>query len=418
MMTSYEVIMRFYCFYCTHDIHMQSIRKRDISIILVLLMSFFILSCAKRQILIDSSPSNAEVYINNVKRGQTPLHVECHELFVPVNIPKYIIRVEKNGYFSFSHELINRWGIDSFPNTVFARLIDRPGAPIDENRPTWESKGLTSSLTFKSKEINTGTSWALIIGVSNYKDKNVPPLQYSSRDAKLFYNYLVSTSGGRFERERVKLLIDEKATAVNIRMSLFEWLRQALEEDVVIIYFAGHGSSDSPDSQNLFLLPYDANYNNIASTAFPMWDIETALKRFLKAKRVIVLADACHAGGIGSSFDISRRAGRAIKVNPVNEGLKRLADVGRGICVFTSSDDRQYSQESDKWGGGQGVFTYYLLKGLQGEADYNRDQNITLGELIPYVSEKVRRETSNAQSPTVSGKFDPSITIQKSSLKE
>ncbi|MBW2020030.1 MAG: hypothetical protein JRI58_14145 [Deltaproteobacteria bacterium] len=57
------------------------------------------------------------------------------------------------------------------------------------------------------------------------------------------------------------------------------------------------------------------------------------------------------------------------------------------------------------------MFTYYLLKGLKGEADYNKDRKVTLGELIPYVSEQVRRATKNAQSPTVAGKFDPAMTI-------
>jgi hypothetical protein len=51
------------------------------------------------------------------------------------------------------------------------------------------------------------------------------------------------------------------------------------------------------------------------------------------------------------------------------------------------------------------------LKGLEGEADYNQDKRVTLGELIPFISEKVRRETKSAQSPTVAGKFDPAISI-------
>ncbi len=94
------------------------------------------------------------------------------------------------------------------------------------------------------------------------------------------------------------LLINKKATLDNIKYGLFTWLGQALAEDVVTIYFAGHGAPQSPDQpENLFLLPYNADYSNIASTGFPMWDIETALKRFIKAKKVVVIADACHSGG-------------------------------------------------------------------------------------------------------------------------
>lgn len=73
----------------------------------------------------------------------------------------------------------------------------------------------------------------------------------------------------------------------------------------------------------------------------------------------------------------------------------------------------QYSQESQKFRGGHGVFTYYLLKGLQGEADYSKDNSVSLWEIIPYLSEQVRRATINSQTPTVAGRFDPALTIGK-----
>lgn len=81
--------------------------------------------------------------------------------------------------------------------------------------------------------------------------------------------------------------------------------------------------------------------------------------------------------------------------------------------MISAADDKQLSQESRKWGGGHGVFIYFLLKGLKGEADYNKDGKITLGELIPFISEQVRRATRNYQSPTVAGKFDPALSLGK-----
>jgi uncharacterized caspase-like protein len=161
----------------------------------------------------------------------------------------------------------------------------------------------------------------------------------------------------------------------------------------------------------LYLLPYDVKYDNIPSTAFPMWDIETALERHIKAKRVIVIADACHSGGVGRSFEMARRAGRGLKVVPVNSSLRELSRASRGTCVITASDDKQLSQEGKQWGGGHGVFTYFLLKGLKGEADTSEDGRVNLGELALYLSEEVRRATRSAQSPTVAGKYDPAMTI-------
>jgi uncharacterized caspase-like protein len=261
-------------------------------------------------------------------------------------------------------------------------------------------------------EAFTGEKWAVIVGVSNYRDSRIPSLRYASKDATSLYNWLVSPDGGRYSPSRVKLLTDASATNQNIKQALFDWLKQAIAEDMVIIYFAGHGSPPSPDEpQNLFLLAYDTDFDAISSTGFPMWDVETALKRFVKAERVVVIADACHAGGVGSAFVQGRRT---ITVNPTTAtALQSLTNVGKGIAVITASDDKQLSQEGQQWGGGHGVFTYHLLKGLKGEADFNNDNVVTLGELIPYLSQSVRRATQNAQSPTVAGRFDPAITVQK-----
>lgn len=213
----------------------------------------------------------------------------------------------------------------------------------------------------KKEESKAGVRWAVIIGISNYQDTQIPSLRYASSDAQAFYRWAISPDGGRYAPSQVKLLLNKEATGTNIKKALFEWLRRALDEDMATIYFAGHGSPESPDSQNnLFLLPYDTQYSSIATTGFPMWDIETALKRFIKAKKVVVIADACHSGGVGLSFDIARRSNRGIKVNPISSGIQNLSQVGDGVCVISASSDNQFSQESKKWGGGHGVFTYFL----------------------------------------------------------
>lgn len=279
--------------------------------------------------------------------------------------------------------------------------------------PSVQEKVIVSENNLTNEtNLNIVKRWAVIIGISGYKDTRITPLRYASADAKAFYNWAVSSNGGKYSPANVKILLDRNATTSNIKNALFVWLKQALEEDIVTIYFAGHGSPESPDlSNNLFLLTHDTQYDNISTTGFPMWDIETALKRYIKAKKVIVIADACHSGGVGEAFDIARRANRSVKVNPISSGIQNLSQTGDGVCVISASNDKQFSQESQKWGGGHGVFTYFLLKGLQGDADYNKNSLVTLGELTSYLSEQVRRETKNAQSPTVAGRYDPSLTI-------
>ena len=267
----------------------------------------------------------------------------------------------------------------------------------------------------KSGPPAAGVRWALAIGVSDYKDSRIPPLRYAAADARAFGDWLISPAGGRFAPANVKLLLNQDATGANIRSALFEWLKGSLAEDAVTIYFAGHGSPESADdARNLYLLPYDTDFDRIAATAFPMWDIQTALERFIQAKKVIVIADACHAGGIGQSFEIARRANRSLEVvatQAVSSGLQNLSQISDGVCVISASSDRQMSQEGQQWGGGHGVFTHFLLKGLQGDADYNKDSSVSLGEIVPYLSQEVRRETANAQSPVVSGRYDPALAI-------
>jgi len=333
----------------------------------------------------------------------------------------YILRAEKEGYKA-QEKVFRSSGLRQAPGQIVPAQVhfilessSLTGAKtIASTAQMASDHGLKESDRFAQGVSVPGARWAVIVGLSTYSNSRIPALRYAASDAKAFSEWAISSTGGRYAPERVKILLDDRATGANIKDALFNWLGQALEEDVVTIYFAGHGSPQSPDHpDNLFLLPYDCQYDNIAATGFPMWDIETALKRFVKAKRVVVIADACHSGGVGQSFDIARRANRGLKVNPISTGIHSLSKVGEGVCVISASDENQYSQESKDWGGGHGVFTYFLLKGLKGDADYNRDTSVTLGELTSYLSQEVRRATKNAQSPTVAGRYDPALTIGK-----
>jgi len=371
---------------------------------------------------ITSDPKGAEISLNDKDQGKTPLTVNVTRGYTDafVGDDTFIFKAKKQG-FKTNFKMYKGTPFQNLvyviPNRLHFLLTPikmdvsvkkgvSPKPPLAKRSSSTHSKA-KYNMTYANK-------WAVIIGISNYHDTRIPSLRYASADAISFYNWLISPQGGKYAPSQVKLLLNEESTGKNIKNALFVWLKQAIEEDLVTIYFAGHGSPESPDSpDNLFLFAYDTQYDNIAATGFPMWDIETALKRFIKAKKVVVIADACHSGGVGQSFDVARRAARAIKVNPISSGLQNLSKIGDGVCVISASDDKQFSQEDTKWGGGHGVFTYFLLEGLKGKADYNEDKNITLGELIPYLSEQVRRATQNAQSPTVAGKFDPALNIAR-----
>jgi uncharacterized caspase-like protein len=250
--------------------------------------------------------------------------------------------------------------------------------------------------------------WAVVIGVSDYlySDRGITPLQFAHRDATAFWDFLHSPQGGGFDPDRTKLLINEQATTQNIRSGLYTFLRQATKDDLAVIYFAGHGAPEPGRPENLYLITYDTNPEDLASTAFPMWDMETALKRYIVADRVVIIADACHSGGIGGEGGL-RSVGNA---NLINTYLANLQNTRPGRAIITASEANQLSREGDTWGG-HGVFTYFLLRGLKGEADSDGNGVVTISESFNYVYNKVRRETNSQQHPNIQGRFDRNLPL-------
>ncbi len=238
--------------------------------------------------------------------------------------------------------------------------------------------------------------WAVVVGISQYSKPGIPSLSYCHKDAQEIYEFLKTPQGGAFEEDHMKLLLNQDATLENIRSALFEFLRQAIDKDFVVIYFSGHGAPEPGNPNNMYLLTYDSDPKKLATTAFPMWDVNTALTRYINAKKVVILTDACHSGGVGEG--LATKGLEGAELNLIN---RYLADLGRskdGTVVFTASQPGELSQELDKFQ--HGVFTYYLLEGLKGKADFNNDYVVTITELMDYVEDQVKRATLGNQHPT------------------
>jgi uncharacterized caspase-like protein len=178
--------------------------------------------------------------------------------------------------------------------------------------------------------------------------------------------------------------------------------------DLVLIYFAGHGAPEPARPQNIYLLTSDSDPTALGTSAFPMWDIQTVLSRYISAKRIIVFTDACHSGNISVNF--ATRGVGVSEENLVNQYLTDLSKSKEGVVVFTASASGEVSQEFPEMA--HGVFTYYLLEGMEGKADYNNDYTVTINELMRYVEEQVKRKTHGAQNPTRSQtEYDKEMTI-------
>lgn len=261
-----------------------------------------------------------------------------------------------------------------------------------------------------NEKVFRGQYWAVVIGVSEYRDTNIPSLRYAHCDAEDFYDLLVSPrekGGGGISKNNVLKLTNKEATTVNIRGAITDFLKNPIEDDVVIIYFAGHGVPDPTRPNVPYLLAYDSDISRPGATAVRMQEIQDAIKYYVKSNKVIVFADACHSAGIGG--DIATRGLATSEL--INEFLADLSRTDPSICTFSAAEAKEKSQEGTQWGGGHGVFTYYLLQGLKGEADYDKDHIVRLGELLDYVNENVRRATKAQQHPFASGAYDRNLPM-------
>lgn len=240
-------------------------------------------------------------------------------------------------------------------------------------------------------------SYALVVGIGAYQ--NLPAknqLQFSERDAEAIYSILISPEGGNFRAENVHRLVGSKANLANLRHELEEWLPSvAKDEDRVLIYFAGHGFVFGGRA---YLAPYDIDPNNIAGTGYPMDSLGATIGGKIRAKNKILLTDSCHSGAI-----------RPEDTQSIN---RSLMDLHKSLFSLTASRDREQSFESSDWGGGHGIFTYYVVRGMEGEADENGDGIVTADELQDYVHRNVREATGGKQNPTSDqGSFDPQMLL-------
>jgi len=235
-----------------------------------------------------------------------------------------------------------------------------------------------------------GTRRALIVGISHYlyfaTDKQ---LNYAAADAEAFDKVLRSPAGGSVADSNIKKLLNEDATAGRITADLGWLVRESKPGDEAIIYFAGHGDVESLTGlQGGFLLATDAPSSNY----FAGGTIQVSvLGQFVagitqKGASVFMITDAC-------------RSGKLIDEEGARRTTAALLEGWNGVTKLVSSSPDQSSWEGTQWGGGHGVFTYFLIAGIQGLADANGDGVVTLNELWRYVDENVEKETGGKQAP-------------------
>lgn len=67
-------------------------------------------------------------------------------------------------------------------------------------------------------------AYALIVGISTYKDSKIPKLNYTTHDAQAIFDLLVNPDMAGFKKENIKFFLDEEATLFNIKDAISNWL--------------------------------------------------------------------------------------------------------------------------------------------------------------------------------------------------
>jgi len=266
-----------------------------------------------------------------------------------------------------------------------------------------DASGLESRQSIRIERVlPCGKTHVLAFGISDYENNRngLRDLNFGSTDAERFVSCLediwhpgagdcTSFLNVRADRETV---IDELSYRLPERVG---------PDDVVFIYFSGHGAPDRRRSPpRKYLLPYDTDPIRLASTAVRLSEIEEALNG-IDARSVFLFLDTCYSGAAyARTLEIAGM--RAGEIEMEDEDLERLA-AGKGRFLFTACTGGEPAYEDQDLKGG--LFTTCLLRGLEGRADRDNNGKVTVREMELYLKDEVpalaRKKSRTPQTPQV-----------------
>ena len=257
----------------------------------------------------------------------------------------------------------------------------------------------TAAITFDSlnplgRHVATNKdALALIIGVDDYENTPARAI-YADSDAQMFADYATEKLG--IPANRIKTLVNDSADFGDVLLSVREWLGRSVRQNKtdVHVFFAGHGLA-SENGEEMYLLPYDGRPRLLNETAISrerlFADISAANPR-----SVTVFLDTCYSGTTrGTDMLI---ASRPIAIRALEQSIPD------NFTVITAAAGDQTAKPLIE--AKHGMFSYFLMKGMEGEADANNDNEITAGELHNYVEQNVWQQSSNTQLPQIQGNKD------------
>ncbi|PAX48937.1 caspase family protein [Brunnivagina elsteri] len=230
--------------------------------------------------------------------------------------------------------------------------------------------GVGNSHSTNTLQTGEAKLWVLLVGINQYEDGGLPSLRYPAVDCQGLGEALFKATQG-FPQKEVIVHHDfalVKPTATTVRQSLQYIVSQTRSQDTILLYFSGHGILE-PDTQQAVLCMTDTEKNNLLNTGIPMQELLQMLGNS-SAHQQLVCLDTCHSGDMvlrgnnGTSRDAENPSFNS--TSQMLQVLRQRASQSKGFCALLSCDQGQKSWEFPELG--HGVFTYFLMRGLLGEA--------------------------------------------------
>ncbi len=345
--------------------------------------------------VLPSGEGKGEVYVKIVDNGNG---VEKLRLFhngksIPVNHQSLTLPKSRGQATTYKHEVELISGLNIFSATA-------------SNRDNIESDAQTAEL-FSDHIARTSTCYLLAVGINEYKNSKLN-LNFARADAESFGNLVRDGSDQLFKNVEVHTLYDKEATRQKILGKLDELSLKVSQEDVLIFYYAGHGSM--VDNKFYFIPTESSRLYDASSLHKDAIEANLLQQKFreIKALKQLIVMDACQSGA-----SVELLAARGAMEEKAIAQLARSA----GIHVMASAGSEQFATEFASLG--HGLFTHVLIQGLQGEADgAPKDGKVTIYELKSFVDDQVpevtRKLKGNPQYPyTFSRGNDFPLVIQR-----
>jgi WD40 repeat protein len=273
----------------------------------------------------------------------------------------------------------NKYSVEATLNTSFGE--DNFFYLTAGSKSGIESEKIRFTVVYKGATEDKPKLYLVTIGINKYKNAKYN-LNYAQADADGVEKAIKTNSGSLFKEVVPYNIRNDKAVKATILATLDDIKKKSLQQDVLIVYYAGHGVMTQGENGEFYIVPHDIIQLYGKDDILKDKGISaTMLKQYaqeINAQKQVFILDACQSAGALETVAVRGAAEE-----------KAIAQLARSTGTFwiTATGSNQFATEFEKLG--HGIFTYALLDGINGAGDANRDKKLTVRELSTFIENKV-----------------------------